>query len=256
MPPAGSPRPERGALRQFDGVAGNRARCHGGEPSQSGCIRRVPSAQSHRVSKRRSATCWASKWMSRHCCRPTMRATGSTTSRASCVCRRRLMERYLAAAQQDCRRSAIASPRRDALVQIFHVPDDLPAGNHVEGLPLGTRGGIRVHPPLSGRPARTRSKRASSATATTYRAVVSGGSHQLEIAVDGDRAWNCSRSVPTFPVADWCTTGRTGWRHGRFRASADGVGGHRQVRSRGAPGRAEENRCGLAGPDAAVRRNA
>ena len=105
-----------------------------------------------------------------------------------------LMERYLAAAQKIAA-IAIASPHRDALVQMFHVPDDLLQENHVEGLPLGTRGGIRVQytAPASGTyEIKARLQRNGNDYVPTF-----PDDHTLEIAVNGS-VWSCLRCVPRF----------------------------------------------------------
>src|SRR3954470_9218635 len=95
-----------------------------------------------------------------------------------------LMERYLAAAQKIAALS-VASPRRDALVQMFHVQDDLLQEDHVEGLPLGTRGGIRVQytAPASGAyEIKARLQRNGNDYVPSF-----PEDHTLEIAVDGAR---------------------------------------------------------------------
>jgi mono/diheme cytochrome c family protein len=95
-----------------------------------------------------------------------------------------LMERYLAAAQKIAALS-IASPRRDALVQMFHVPDDRLQEDHVEGLPLGTRGGMRVQytAPASGTyEIKARLQRNGNDYVPSF-----PEDHTLEVAVDGAR---------------------------------------------------------------------
>jgi len=95
-----------------------------------------------------------------------------------------LMERYLAAAQKIAA-VAIASPRNDALVQVFHVPDDLLQEYHVESLPLGTRGGIRVQytaPAAGTYEIKARLQRNGNDYVPTF-----PDDHALEIAVDGSR---------------------------------------------------------------------
>ncbi|HEY7173008.1 MAG TPA: DUF1592 domain-containing protein [Vicinamibacterales bacterium] len=95
-----------------------------------------------------------------------------------------LMERYLAAAQKIAALS-IASPHRDALVQLFHVPDDRLQEDHVEGLPLGTRGGLRIQytAPASGTyEIKARLQRNGNDYVPSF-----PEDHTLEIAVDGSR---------------------------------------------------------------------
>jgi hypothetical protein len=95
-----------------------------------------------------------------------------------------LMERYLAAAQKIAALS-VASPRRDALVQMFHVPDDLLQEDHVDGLPLGTRGGIRLQytaPAAGAYEIKARLQRNGNDYVPSF-----PEAHTLEIAVDGSR---------------------------------------------------------------------
>jgi mono/diheme cytochrome c family protein len=95
-----------------------------------------------------------------------------------------LMERYLAAAQKIAALS-IASPRGDALVQTFHVPDDLLQEEHVDGLPLGTRGGIRIQytaPAAGTYEIKARLQRNGNDYVPSF-----AEDHTLEIAVDGSR---------------------------------------------------------------------
>ena len=54
-----------------------------------------------------------------------------------------LMERYLMAAQK-VSRAAIGGPPPFPNFDVFRVADDLPQDDHLEGLPFGTRGGVRI----------------------------------------------------------------------------------------------------------------
>jgi hypothetical protein len=54
-----------------------------------------------------------------------------------------LVERYLVAAQK-ISRSAVGTPPPAPTVDYFRVADDLQQDGHLEGLPLGTRGGIAI----------------------------------------------------------------------------------------------------------------
>ena len=54
-----------------------------------------------------------------------------------------LLERYLAAAQK-ISRIAVGTPPPSPTVDYFRLADDLQQDNHLEGLPLGTRGGIAI----------------------------------------------------------------------------------------------------------------
>lgn len=96
-----------------------------------------------------------------------------------------LMERYLAAAQK-VSRLAVGSPVRTPTSRVVLVPPDLTQEDHLEGLPLGTRGGtIVAHAfPRDGeyeiqvRLARNRNENVEGLTEP----------HEMEILLDGQRA--------------------------------------------------------------------
>ena len=98
-----------------------------------------------------SATCSPSTSTPRRCCRPTIRATASTTSRTCSASRRRCSSATWAPPKRSARwRSAIPSlPPTD---QTYRVRFDLTQTRHIDGLPLGTRGGTLVREtfPLDG----------------------------------------------------------------------------------------------------------
>ena len=93
-----------------------------------------------------------------------------------------LLERYLAAAK-NISRLAIGRPIREAESKIFTIPLDLTQEDHIDGLPLGTRGGAVVHHhfPLDGeyefqlRLTRNRDGRVEGLSE----------SHQVELILDG-----------------------------------------------------------------------
>ena len=62
-----------------------------------------------------------------------------------------LVDRYLAAARK-ISRAAVGSSAVAPVVKVYHLPPDLPQERHLEGLPLGTRGGtlVRHHFPKDG----------------------------------------------------------------------------------------------------------
>ena len=62
-----------------------------------------------------------------------------------------LVDRYLAAARK-ISRAAVGSSAAPPAVKVYHLPPDLPQERHLEGLPLGTRGGtlVRHHFPKDG----------------------------------------------------------------------------------------------------------
>ncbi len=55
-----------------------------------------------------------------------------------------LLERYVAAATK-ISRIAVGDPAISPVTSNYRVPSDLRQGDHIEGLPLGTRGGILIH---------------------------------------------------------------------------------------------------------------
>ena len=100
----------------------------------------------------RSATCWPSMWTRRRCCRPTTRRTGSTTSPTRWACRP-------SCSSATWRRPdkisslAVGDPQIAAGVSdTFRIRQDASQDVHIEGLPIGTVGGIlaRTTLPLDG----------------------------------------------------------------------------------------------------------
>jgi hypothetical protein len=69
-------------------------------------------------------------------------ATGSTTS-TSAICRPTLLDRYVSAAQK-VSRLAIGSTQTSMQADTIRLPADRTQETHVDGLPLGTRGGVSI----------------------------------------------------------------------------------------------------------------
>ena len=89
------------------------------------------------------------------------------------------MERYLGAARK-ISRLAVGDPKIPEMVNIFPLPYDRPQDVRVDGLPYGTRGGllVRMDVPLDGQ--------------YNFKMEFAGAArepHQIEIMVDGERAW-------------------------------------------------------------------
>ena len=107
-----------------------------------------------------------------------MRATGSTTSPTRSGRRRRCIERYLSAAQK-ISRLAVGDASTPLIVDTYKIPPQLPQEDRFDGLPYGTRGGIRIERffPLDGE--------------YTFRMVLGGARspdrHDLELLIDGER---------------------------------------------------------------------
>ncbi|HEX5431784.1 MAG TPA: DUF1592 domain-containing protein, partial [Bryobacteraceae bacterium] len=97
-----------------------------------------------------------------------------------------LMEQYLAASNQVAS-LAVGDPSIGAVSQIYRVPPDLAQSEHIEGLPLGTRGGILIHEnfPLNG------DYDFSVSLLQNIVGYVTGleYAHQLEISIDGARVF-------------------------------------------------------------------
>ncbi|HEX6999885.1 MAG TPA: DUF1592 domain-containing protein [Gammaproteobacteria bacterium] len=97
-----------------------------------------------------------------------------------------LLEQYLAAASKIAV-LAVGDPETRAVTSVYRAPPDLSQRGHVEGLPLGTRGGIliRHHFPLDGE---------YELRVFLLRNIVGYMTglewpHQLEVAVDGERVF-------------------------------------------------------------------
>ena len=88
-----------------------------------------------------------------------------------------LMERYLAAARK-ISRLAVGDPTMLPIVDTYRLDRDLVQDGHVEGLPLGTRGGVRVrsHLPLDGE-----------YVITVEFESAAREPHDVEVSVDGQR---------------------------------------------------------------------
>jgi mono/diheme cytochrome c family protein len=95
-----------------------------------------------------------------------------------------LMDRYLAAAQK-VSRLAIGTPPLFPNVDDFHLADDLPQDDHLDGLPIGTRGGtsIRYTFPMDAEYViRVRLARDVNESVPVY-----AEPQQLEVSLDGER---------------------------------------------------------------------
>jgi hypothetical protein len=97
-----------------------------------------------------------------------------------------LLEQYLAASAKIAS-LAVGDPETPAVISVFRAPPDLAQGEHVEGLPLGTRGGLKIRHnfPLD----------ASYDFAVFLRRNIVGymtgleWEHELEISIDGQRVF-------------------------------------------------------------------
>jgi hypothetical protein len=97
-----------------------------------------------------------------------------------------LLEQYLAASRQIAA-LAMGDPSIKVVSQLFRVPPDLAQDGHIEGLPLGTRGGILIHynfPLDADYDFRVKLLRNIVGYITGLE-----WPHQLEISVDGERVF-------------------------------------------------------------------
>jgi hypothetical protein len=103
-----------------------------------------------------------------------------------------LVQSYVAAASK-ISRLAVGDPEISADKITYRIPRGLIQTDHIEGLPLGTRGGLRIHHivPLDGeydfRIART---------GVGVAQVSVGGDEEIEITVNGERAYVVTRNSP------------------------------------------------------------
>jgi mono/diheme cytochrome c family protein len=97
-----------------------------------------------------------------------------------------LLEQYLTASEK-VSSLAVGDPSTTPISRLYQVPPDLPQEDHVEGLPLGTRGGILIHHnfPLDAK------YDFSVALLQNIVGYVTGleWPHQLEITIDGARVF-------------------------------------------------------------------
>jgi hypothetical protein len=100
-----------------------------------------------------------------------------------------LLERYVSASRK-VSRLAVGDPTQGAVAQTFRTRPDLSQANRVEGLPLGTRGGLLMHYnfPLDGKYA------IKIVLARNTVDVIRGleEAHQIEVLVDGARVFLAS----------------------------------------------------------------
>ena len=142
MPPMGRPRPDREA---YDGFAGwlearlDRAAALDPDPGRSPVFHRLNRAEyANAIRDLLAVEIDATELL------PADDASyGFDNIAASLRMSPTLVDRYLAAARK-ISRAAVGSSAAPPAVQVYHLPPDLPQERHLEGLPLGTRGGTRV----------------------------------------------------------------------------------------------------------------
>ena len=150
MPPMGRPRPDREA---YDGFAGwlearlDQAAALHPDPGRSPVFHRLNRAEyANAIRDLLAVEIDATELL------PADDASyGFDNIAASLRMSPTLVDRYLAAARK-ISRTAVGSSATPPAVQVYHLPPDLPQERHLEGLPLGTRGGtlVRHHFPKDG----------------------------------------------------------------------------------------------------------
>ena len=142
MPPMGRPRPDREA---YDGFAGwlearlDRAAALDPDPGRAPVFHRLNRAEyANAIRDLLAVEIDATELL------PADDASyGFDNIAASLRMSPTLVDRYLAAARK-ISRTAVGSSAAPPAVEVYHLPPDLPQERHLEGLPLGTRGGTRV----------------------------------------------------------------------------------------------------------------
>ena len=150
MPPMGRPRPDREA---YDGFAGwletrlDQAAALDPDPGRSPVFHRLNRAEyANAIRDLLAVEIDATELL------PADDASyGFDNIAASLRMSPTLVDRYLAAARK-ISRTAVGSSAAPPAVEVYHLPPDLPQERHLEGLPLGTRGGtlVRHHFPKDG----------------------------------------------------------------------------------------------------------
>ena len=122
-----------------------------------------------------------------------------------------LLEAYLAASRE-VSSLAVGDPKTGPISQSFQVPPDLAQEDHIEGLPLGTRGGILIHHnfPLDA------DYEFNVFLLRNIVGYLTGMEfpHQLEVSIDGAAGVSCARWAGRKTSSWWIRTWR--WRATRW----------------------------------------
>ena len=191
MPPAGRPRPDKTSHRRSRGWLETRARSRRGGKPESRADRGVPSAESRRVSERRSRSARTWTWTWRPCCRADDVSVGFDNIASVLTVSPTLMDRYLAAAQK-ISRLAVGTPA--PLPNVDYLPGRRRSRTGRSPARPAVRHARRHAHPLHV-PDRRRVRRSGSdwrATSTTACRSIADA-QQLEVSLDGRRGCRCSR---------------------------------------------------------------
>ena len=96
----------------------------------------------------RFAICWRSMSIRRRCCPPDDESYGFDNIADVLKTSPSLLERYMSASW-NISRLAVGDPSIGATSAIYRARADLSQNEHLDGLPLGTRGGISVQAQFS-----------------------------------------------------------------------------------------------------------
>ena len=143
MPPDGCAEAASGGARCVRVGARSAARSRRGAASGSGRAG-AASPESRRIRQRRFAICWRSTSTSARCCRPMIPRRASTTTPTCSACRRRSSKATRRRRQRSAawRWRSVDRPRSRRRIA---CPAIWRRTSHIDGLPLGTRGGLVVH---------------------------------------------------------------------------------------------------------------
>jgi mono/diheme cytochrome c family protein len=182
MPPPGAPRPDAAAyaaLRGFLETELDRAAAAHPNAGRLPLLRRLTRTEYRNAVRDLLALEWLPEEMSYSMLLPADNSASGFDNIADLLfVPPAAMESYLNAAEK-ISRLAVGNASAPVMVNIHRLPDEQPQTSHVDGLPLGTRGGllIRSHFPLDGD--------------YIVKAAFVGESRepqQLELTVDGERA--------------------------------------------------------------------
>ena len=140
MPPQGARRPDRATYDERDRLAGRQPGSRRGGAAESRPSG-ASSLESRGIRQRDPRPARSRRRRARRSCRRTIRRSASTTSPMRSNTSPALLQAYLAAARK-ISTVAVGDPRVGAGSDTYSVGQDLSQDEHLEGLPLGTVGGL------------------------------------------------------------------------------------------------------------------
>ena len=129
----------------------------------------------------------------RHCCPATIRVAGFDNIGSALSISPTLLQAYVSAAAT-LSRLAVGDPTASSSIATYRAPRDWQNGNHVDGQPLGTRGGFQVQHvfPLDAEYEIRASRR---------RRIGRWGDDEVELTLDGERAALLPGAGPRTPAS-------------------------------------------------------